>query len=394
MRKLIAYIFVAATVVAGVASFTYLVNENVVEAPEPNLATKENISVLANGTLPEFSRITLVDNLTKPWDVAVSAAGEVFFTEKGGTISRLVNGKRKVIAAPLDARVEGEAGMMGLALDSDFETNRFLYACFASNSDSQPDVRVVRWQVAQDANSLIDRTDIITGIPYNLSTFPGRHSGCRVRVDTGGVVWVGTGDAAIGTTPQNPRSLGGKVLRVDRDGSGIEGNIGGEFDERIFSFGHRNVQGLALGGDGFGYSAEHGSDVDDELNMLATGNFGWDPVPGYTESGTPMTDLDSYPNAIEAVWLSGDPTIAVSGAEFIEGEQWGLLNGAVLLAVQKDQHVRALLFNDDARSVAQEFEVLDDIGRVRSVVQAPNQDIYITTDNGGGSDQIIRLSIK
>ena len=99
---------------------------------------------------------------------------------------------------------------------------------------------------------------------------------------------MGTGDAAQGSNPQDDSSLGGKVLRIDRDGAPALGNPGGY---RWFSKGHRNVQGIAFrSSDDLGVSAEHGPSVDDEINLLVAGNFGWDPVPGYTES-VPMTDL-------------------------------------------------------------------------------------------------------
>ena len=398
MKKALAYIFVLVTLVAGTASYVYLINENIAEKENEAGVSQNTINLLGADKIPEFKQLTLIDTLTRPWDVAVSPGGTVFFTEKGGTISKLNDGKRQVLEAPLDVKVEGEAGMMGLTLDSEYDNNRYLYACFASSNDSKPDVRVVRWTVDSSENSLTDRKDIITGIPYNDSTYPGRHSGCRVRMGHDGSLWVGTGDAAIGSNPQATKSLGGKILLVDRDGDPVRAGLGEDFDPRIYSYGHRNVQGIALipdtDGDIPGFNAEHGSSIDDEVNQLLNGNFGWDPKPGYTESGTPMTDLQKFPDAIEPVWSSGNSTIAVSGATYVNSEKWGLLNNSLLLAAQKDQHVRALILNDTRDIVEQEFELISNQGRIRSVVQAPDGDIYITTDNGGGKDKIILLTVN
>ena len=164
-------------------------------------------------------------------------------------------------------------------------------------------MRVTRWRVDETFTALTDRTDIVTGIPVNTDGQLGRHSGCRPRFGPDGYLWVGTGDAALGSVPQDPLSLGGKVLRITRDGAGAPRNPGAPLDPRIWSYGHRNVQGLAFRPtDGLGVSVEHGPGTDDELNLLTEGNFGWDPVGAggsYDESG-PMTDLGKFPDAVPA----------------------------------------------------------------------------------------------
>ena len=180
------------------------------------------------------------------------------------------------MAQPADVYLNGESGMMGLAVDSQFASNRYIYTCFASTLGTPDDVRLVRWTVNSNFTALTNRTDIVTGMPLNTTS--GRHAGCRPRMDAQGRLWVGTGDAAAATVPQDPRSLGGKVLRVNRDGSGVPGNPGGTLDPRIFSYGHRNVQGIAIRpSDGLGVTVEHGTNRDDEVNALVPGNFGWDP---------------------------------------------------------------------------------------------------------------------
>ena len=225
-----------------------------------------------------------------------------------------------------------------------------------SNVGGSLDVRVVRWRVNNAVTALGSRTDIVTGMPVNTTGQTGRHSGCRIRFGPDGNLWVGTGDAATGTVPQNPTSLGGKVLRVNTDGQGVPGNAKPPFDPRIYTYGHRNVQGIAFDKDGRAFSIEHGTGRDDEVNRLVAGaNYGWDPVPpgggaGYDES-QPMTDFTKFPNARKAVWSSGNPTIAPSGGTFLNGSQWAGWDGALAMAVQKDQHLRVLALTSGKNAV-------------------------------------------
>jgi glucose/arabinose dehydrogenase len=283
---------------------------------------------------PSYTVTTVVSNLNHPWDVGW-AGGTMLFTERPGTISAWVGGQKRVLAAPGDVVAIGESGMLGLAVDPQISSNRYVYTCESSNLGSVPDNRVVRWTVNAGFTGMSARQDIVTGIPLNTSS--GNHSGCRVRFGPDGYLWVGTGDAATGTAPQSPTSLGGKVLRVTRTGAAAPGNLGAPFDSRIYNYGHRNVQGLAFrASDGLGVSAEHGPDRDDELNRLVRANFGWDPVPGYNQ-GVPMTDLSKFPSAVRAAKSSGTPTVAPSGATFVSGSQWGAWNGKLIVALLKRQ---------------------------------------------------------
>ncbi|MBT8468740.1 MAG: PQQ-dependent sugar dehydrogenase, partial [Deltaproteobacteria bacterium] len=202
-------------------------------------------------------------------------------------------------------------------------------------------------------------------------------------------LWVGTGDAAIGTTPQDDDSLGGKVLRVDRDGMAAPDNPSGK---RWFSKGHRNIQGMAFRtSDDLGVSAEHGPATDDEVNRLVAGNFGWDPVPTnggpqYNES-VPMT----FPGAIEAIWESGSPTLALSGATFIEGSQWGDWDGVLAVATLKAAHLHIYSVSAEGE-VTDDFRVIEDRGRLRSPRQGPDGLLYITNDGSGSGGQVLQVS--
>lgn len=331
---------------------------------------------------------TVISGLNRPWDIAFTPDGTMLFTEKSGQINALIAGGKVTMATPADLVVAGEGGMMGLAVDPDFSTNRRIYTCFLSSIPAPTrDVRVVRWEVSPDYTSLSGRADIITGISYST----GRHSGCRPRFGPDGSLYVGTGDAAVGTNPQDPQSLGGKVLRVDTDGNGVAGNPGVDdplsgFLPQIFTYGHRNVQGIAfhpITGDA--YSVEHGTSCDDEVNLLvAGGNYGWDPVPGYDET-RPMTDLTKFPDAVEAVWSSGCPTIAPSGATFVVGDQWAGWSSNLVVAVLKGTEIRTFVLDGDFASVFREDVAVTDQGRLRSAVLGPDGNLYLSQDANPGA---------
>jgi aldose sugar dehydrogenase len=338
---------------------------------------------------PVYTTSAVVTGLSNPWDMAFVDPKTFLYTQRGGQVRghNLETAADWLVAAPSDVNVRGEGGLLGLIVDVNFTDNKYFYTCM---NVVGPSISVVRWQLSDDLQMIVAREDIITGIPANPS---GRHSGCRLVMGADGHLWVGTGDTAVGTLPQDPNSLGGKVLRVDRHGVGVAGNMAAPFDARIFSYGHRNTQGITLFpvpiGDVYGFTSQHGTGESDEVNLLKVGNFGWDPVPGYNETVL-MTDLVKFPDAISAIWDSGLPTIAVSGMTIVDGAEWGAWNGAVLLAVQKDMHVRLLRFDRDFQLV-QERALFDQFDRIRTVVQGPDGSLYLLTDNGGGQDQIVQV---
>lgn len=340
---------------------------------------------------PALKTELVATNLNHPWAVAFLPDNTLIFTERDGDISKVVDDEKITIHHPDDVYVRGEGGMLGLAVDPAFDQNRYIYTCFNSTKDSL-DVRVVRWKIDTEVASLSERMDIVTGIPSSES---GRHSGCRIGFGVDGNLWIGTGDAAQAENPQNLKNLGGKILRVDRDGQGVQGNIGGEADPRIFSYGHRNTQGLAFYDEvkdgSYGLSVEHGPGIDDEINSLIKGNFGWSPLAPYGE-GVPMTDTARFPKAISSIWNSGSPTLATSDADFIKGEHWGGWENRLAVATLKARHLRLIEIKPDG-TLGEQLRLFDDIfGRLRAATMHTDGSLYVSTDNGGSEDVIIRIS--
>jgi glucose/arabinose dehydrogenase len=360
------------------------------------------VSALAVGLLaacvpaPKLGVSASQDGLAIPWDVGFLPTGQMMFTERAGGLNVVVDGQRRLLWKPTDLVSAIEAGMMSFQVDPAFNTTRQVFVCFASTAPGNgvDDVRIARLTLDAGLTTATNRTDILTGIPMNPAGDLGKHSGCRLRFGPDGMLWVGTGDAAIGTAPQDPKSLAGKVLRIDKNGAPAWGNMGSPFDPRIESYGHRNVQGIAFRGNQ-AFDVEHGTGCDDEVNLLRTGaNYGWDPVPraagdpSYDEN-TNMTDLVRHPDAVEPVWKSGCPTIAPSGGVFVTGSQWGAWNGGLVLEVLKGSELFMLKLSDDGTKVVHFSSALGDHGRLRSAVVGPDGALYVTTSNG--ADQILRV---
>lgn len=380
---------VLAVIVLFVVSFGgfvfFKVQKGLAPAPETAPIVQEG-----TGGVPELHREVVLDGLDHVWDVGFLPDGTMLFTERVGTISKLAGKEKVIIKSISNIYARGEGGLLGMVVDPEFSENRYVYACY----NTPQDIRVSRWKVNDDATELTDQKDIITGMPVNTTVFPGRHSGCRPRFGADGNLWVGTGDVAKGTTPQDPGSLGGKVLRVDREGRGVPGNLGGAFDSRIYNYGHRNVQGLAMYPEArngnYGFSVEHGPDRNDEINPLVKGNMGWNPVPLYNESVS-MTDKKKYPTAVDAIWQSGGSTIAPSGMTFLTGKAWKDMEGYLAMAVLKNQQLRVFQLNDAGKVVKEETLFRQEFGRIRSAVIGPQDNLYLTTDNGESTDKIIKI---
>ncbi|WP_298748461.1 sorbosone dehydrogenase family protein [uncultured Serinicoccus sp.] len=336
---------------------------------------------------PTLDVEVVADGLALPWDVQLLPGGTPLVTERGGRLLALEDGQVREVAIDLpDLFVGSESGLMGMALSPEGDT---AYLCHATQSGGQPqDVRVTRWTLDDGATGASADGVVVDGMPITS----GRHGGCRLLLEDD-TLYVGTGDAADETNPQSLDSLGGKVLAVTPEGEPLADAPFVDGDPRILTYGHRNVQGLAAQpGSGTIWSVEHGSSVDDEVNVLEPGaNYGWAPGPGYDES-VPMTDTDRFPEAVEAAWSSGDRTHATSGAAFLEGEQWGAWEGSLAVAELKDSGVGVLRV--DGEEVVGEdrmAELEGDYGRLRSLTLDDDGALWVTTSNGEG-DVVLRVT--
>lgn len=346
---------------------------------------------VAGADVPAYTVSPVATGLAIPWDV--TWVGELMlFDERAGRVwSKRADADPQVVELPLPHLfVHSEGGLLGMVADPDAATNGFFYTCMsvAKASGKASDVQVWKWQLTSDTTAIKVKT-LVKGIPIGH----GRHNGCRLRFRSSGMLYIGTGDVAKGTDPQNLKSLGGKVLRVRSDGSIPKGNPfyrkGGNA-RYVWNYGHRNIQGLALQpGTTTMWSVEHGPDRDDEVNLLLKGrNYGWSPTPGYNEKRS-MTDRKRFPHAVKAAWRSGYPTVATSGATFLSGSQWGTWDGVLAVGLLKGQGLELFSVSATHKVTALE-EIVTDHGRIRTVQQGPDGALYFTTSNGA-DDGVYRL---
>ncbi|MDQ3154369.1 MAG: PQQ-dependent sugar dehydrogenase [Actinomycetota bacterium] len=356
---------------------------------------------------PDVRVEVVAGGLEHVWDIGFLPDGRALVTERPGRI-RLLSGTgpgaavTDVAADLRDVYVCGEGGLMGLLVHPDFAQTRRFTTCQTHQEGGDPvDVQLVTWELSPDGRAATRVADpLLGGLPLNSS---GRHSGCRPTLGPDGALYVGTGDSADPDVSQDRARLGGKVLRLDlATGGPAPGNpfaAAGPAERLVFSYGHRNVQGVTVQpGTGRLFSAEHGPDVDDEVNLLrAGGNYGWDPSQGGTvdsyDESVPMTGLGRFPDAVPAVWSSGGSTEAICGAAFLAGPQWGSLEG--LLAVATLKGSKLLLMRLDEQGTVVEVGQLPALdgthGRLRAVRPGPDGALYVTTSNGD-DDEVLRVS--
>ncbi|TFV88326.1 PQQ-dependent sugar dehydrogenase [Blastococcus sp. CT_GayMR16] len=356
-------------------------------APEEDAGEEPAVTASPSGA-PALEVVVVADGLDHAWDVAQAPDGTLLVDERaGGFTAVLPDGTVQEVEADFgDLFAQGETGLMGLVLDPAFDDNRRFYSCQGISAGSSPSIAVVGWTVSDDWRTATRVADpLIGGIPVNPGS--GRHGGCRLRFSPDGALLIGTGDNAVGSNPQDRTTWAGKVLLADP----ATGEVA------VWTYGHRNVQGLAVRpGTGQVFSVKQGSSRDDEVNLLRPGgNYGWNPDGadgGYDES-VPMTD-PGIAGAIPAVWSSGAQTIATSGGTFLDGEDWGAYDGLMLLGVLKGQGVLALRLDDDG-ALQEQFrlpELEGAYGRIRTVQQGTDGALYVTTDNGGDGDKLLRVT--
>ena len=357
---------------------------------------RESASATTNErAVPRLRTTRPVSGLSKTWDVQAVGGGLLVTERDTARLWFAKGGQRSQVRFPSrTVWVSGETGLMSLAVDPNFAKNHRIYTCQGGFTANGTDVRVMAWRMADDFSGVTSLGPLLTRLP----TSSGRHGGCRLLIDQrNGSLWVGTGDAAIGTNPRNLASLGGKTLRLNRfNGKPWKTNPYRSSARRttryVVSRGHRNIHGLAQRRNGTIWAVEHGSYRDDEVNLIRRrGDYGWNPVPGYNES-VPMTDQRLPGKQRAARWRSGEPTLATSGAAWVRGKRWGALNGTLAVAALKSQRVLFLKFDAKGRlKKVRSPRSLRRFGRLRSITAAPNGSLLITTDNGT-NDGVIRVS--
>ena len=332
----------------------------------------------ADAASAEVKVETVVDNLKIPWELVFAPDGRIFFTERDGKLWVIEDESLELVATfPTSNTLEG--GLLGLALDPEFEKNNFLYLYQTYFGFELHHNKVVRYTVSN--NQLTDEQILIDKIPGALW-----HDGGRIKFGPDEKIYITTGDATNANLSQKIDSLAGKILRINADGTIPVDN---PFERSpVFSYGHRNSQGIHLTENGILVSSEHGPSGEkgyahDEINVIEPGkNYGWPVIVG--DSNNP-----EYTNPI---LHSGDVTWAPSGLLYYDSDKIPEWKGKFLVAALRGQHVMVLdldLKNNSVKSVEKIFQ--DKYGRIRDLVQSPDGDVFILTSNGD-NDKILRVT--
>ncbi len=322
----------------------------------------------------DFKTETVAKGLAYPWAMSF-AADQIYFTERGGRFSSLdpKSGTVTAIAGLPEPRVQGEAGTLGMALDPGFAENHFVAICYSTRgANGNPSNRLSRFKLAGNQ---------LTAEKVLFDDMPGAsyHNGCRVIVAPDGQhLFFSMGDAGRASGAQKLDYRGGKIFRLNLDGSVPADN---PFkDSAVWSFGHRNPQGLRFrpGTDEL-WSTEHGPDTQDELNRIVKGgNYGWPTCRG-TDA---CPGLENY-HAAKAEFDHAD-TVATSDLIFTDA------NTILFVTLKTGRLYRVTL---DGDKVAKTEILIDDkFGRLRDIAEGPDGALYISTDNG--EDAILRLTTR
>ncbi|MDY6779603.1 MAG: PQQ-dependent sugar dehydrogenase, partial [Halobacteria archaeon] len=330
-----------------------------------------------DGSRTEVRTETVASNLDTPWGVGFDG-NDLLFTERRGRLKMLNLGSREVttLAEVSDTVEAGEGGLLGLALHPDFPDDERLYV-YQTYRDGGGGLSNRVLSYTYDGNGVERADTVLDGIPASSV-----HNGGRIAFGPEGYLYVTCGDAAESRKAQDTGALNGKILRLEDDGSVPSDNPFGDRNP-VFSYGHRNPQGLAFRPRNSGlYSTEHGPDTHDEVNIIEKGgNYGWPVVKGESRREKFVDPVTSY-----------TPTIAPGSAEFHDGSFYF---GALI-----SEHLHRIEFDGSGRDVASQDRLLEDeFGRLRTVV-GKDDALYVTTSNRDGrgtpsskDDRIIRVEM-
>ena len=395
--------------------------------------------------VPIIETTEFMTGLENPWDMAFLPDGTMFYTEKCKGLSvRTSSGEINALYGIKDSSdypdsaddlfCDGQAGILGVVADSNFDENRTLYVYSSStkyhgdgcksNFDKCDGNIVMKFKVSDDLKSVSDRTDIVTDIQYKPFESdqpfggPGAHNGGRLRIGPEGYLWVTGGDRHRGTCPQDGRLLCGKILRIDGDGNAHpDNNPPDGFDERIYTYGHRNVQGIDFRpSDGRAFTAEHGPWHSDEITALVNGgNGGWDPAelvggrdecpdkycgyepnqmdamdPAIRASYTPMSDT-RFEDLMPPSWNNHGFSQGTGSAAFLTGSNWGIYEGRLSVGIMgigfgntpPGSRIDVYDIAEDGQSIKGAIIMPTEITtRYRGLVMGPDNALYATVDDG------------
>jgi glucose/arabinose dehydrogenase len=335
---------------------------------------------------------TVASGLDIPWEITWGPDNHIWTTERKGIVSRInpvTKTKTQILDITSLVYQQSESGLLGLALHPDFTNTPEVFLVYTFGTFSNIRERLVKY--TYNGSNLVSPVILIDSIIGNTT-----HDGARLIFLPDTTLLMTTGDAQNTSLPQNLNSLSGKVLRLNTDGSiPVDNPIANSY---VYSFGHRNAQGMMLHPNGKVYISEHGASTDDEFQILYAGrNYGWPNVEGFCDTPGEQTFCTAN-NVVEplAAWT---PTIAPSDMVYYSNAAFPEFDNAILMTVLKDKKVIALKLNTAGDSVVSQTHYLTNtFQRLRDICIGNNKEIYLATNGASWSNTnpnthlIIRLT--
>lgn len=358
---------------------------------QPPKGLAENETVATQKSDAKFRVETVASGLEVPWGFAFLPDGNLLFTERPGRVRLVEGGKLRADAVFKVADVEpsGESGLMDVSIHPKFAENKFVYLAYAYRGDGKQ-VKIVRYKF--DGKSFLEQKTIVENIPAAPN-----HAGTRARFGPDNKLYVTTGDSTDWNLAQKTDSLAGKTLRLNDDGTIPEDNPFTKdkaFRPEIYSYGHRNAQGLTWSADGLMFQTEHGPSGfegkgggADEVNFVERGkNYGWAEIWGKQTRAGMVSPLLEY-----------TPACAPASAHIYKGDKFPSMKGNLFVGCLRGARIIRVVLNGSS-VVSQENLFEGKFGRIREIGESPDGYIYFSTSNrdGRGSsadtdDRILRL---
>lgn len=364
-----------------------------VETKSPNSDYKPAFTgqtrITAVKTATPYEGKVLTSDLKSPWGIAVLPDGRLLITEKAGTmrIATTAGKLSEPITGIPPVKFSGQGGLLGVTIDPQFASNRMVYWTF---SEARPDgnlTAVAKGKLSADEKRIEGASVIYRATPAHNSTL---HYGGRILFDKTGNLFVSTGERSdMETRPlaQSKNAALGKVLRIDKNGQPAAGNpFAGQAGVRteIYSYGHRNVQGLTINPQtGDLWESEFGPRGGDEINLIKPGNnYGWPAITyGIEYSGEKVGPGKTQQSGMEQPIYYWDPVVSPSGITFYYGSNMPEWKGNLFVSGLSSSHIARLVIRNN--KVVGEERLLDKEGqRFRDIVVGKDGALYSITDGG------------
>lgn len=354
---------------------------------KPAFAGQTRIGGVKTSTAYEGKAIST--GLSRPWGIAAMPDGRFLITQKSGTmrIATSAGELSEPITGLPPVNAAGQGGLLGLTLDPAFNSNRMVYWVFSENTSEGNLTSVAKGRLSADEKRMENVSVIYRATPAYNGTL---HYGGRILVDKSGNLIVSTGERSDKVTrpqAQDLRSGLGKIVRITKDGQPASGNpFAGRNDARpeIWSYGHRNVQGLAFHPvTGDLWENEFGPRGGDELNLIQPGkNYGWPTITyGIEYAGPKIGDGITQKDGMEQPVYYWDPVLSPSGMIFYTGNNIPEWKNNLFITGLNSSHIARLVINNN--KVTGEERILANEGqRFRDITQGTDGALYAVTDEG------------